>query len=240
MKVLYFDIETAPNLGYTWAKYEQTVLDYVEEWSMLCFCWKWDGQSTIHSASVRDYDTEEGLVRKMWELFEEADIIIAHNGDQFDIKMSNAKFLGYGLPPPSGYVTVDTKKVAKKYFRFNSNSLNDLGKTLELGTKVQTGGFELWLGCMRNEAPAWKLMIQYCKQDVALLEKVYKKLRPWMTNHPNYNVLNGTTHQCPVCGGDTMKRGYSITRVGKRQRYQCKEHGCWSLGEIIRTDVVTR
>jgi DNA polymerase elongation subunit (family B) len=242
-KILLFDIETTPNLAYVWAKYQQDVLEYVEEWDILCFGYKWLGQKRVTAVSTAKNGSEEDLVRKLWELFDEADIIIGHNGDRFDIRKSNAKFLEYGLTPPSSYQTIDTLKVARKYFNFNSNRLNDLAKTMGLGEKVQTGGFELWLGCMRDEPKSWKKMIEYCKHDVELLEKIYMEMRPWMTTHPNHNLFTGETHGCPVCASaKTQRRGFSHTRVGKRQRYQCMEEGCgaWSVGEIIRTDVITR
>lgn len=239
--VLIFDIETAPNLAYVWGKYEQNVIDYLEEWSMLCFCWKWLGQKKISSASMYEYKTEKELMQVLWDLFDKADVIIAHNGDAFDIKKTNAKFLEHGMAPPSPYKTIDTKKVAKKYFKLNSNSLNDISVTLGLGEKVDTGGFELWLGCMRNEKRSWDLMIKYCRQDIVLLEKVYLKFLPWIANHPNYNVFNNTSHNCPKCGSDHLQsRGWSITAVSKRKRYQCQDCGGWSLGEIERTEAVVR
>ena len=39
-KILLIDIETAPNLGYIWGKYEQNVIDYKTEWYLLSFCAK--------------------------------------------------------------------------------------------------------------------------------------------------------------------------------------------------------
>lgn len=241
-KILLFDIETRPNLAFVWGKYEQNVIDYQEEWSILCYCWKWLDEKTVHSESMKDHDSEASLIDKAWDLFNEADVIIAHNGDQFDIKKMNAKFLEHGFRPPAPYKTVDTKKVAKAKFSFNSNKLDDLGELLGLGRKVDTGGFELWLGCMRNEEAAWKLMVKYCKQDVLLTEKVYYAMRPWMTNHPNSNVYTGHSHNCPNCGSHQVQaRGFATTRVGKRQRYQCQADGCgaWSQGEVIKAEVKT-
>jgi DNA polymerase elongation subunit (family B)/predicted RNA-binding Zn-ribbon protein involved in translation (DUF1610 family) len=239
-KIVLFDLETSPNLSYTWAKYQQDVIAFQQEWELLCFCYKELGKKKVHSVSQENL-SEEQVVKALWEVLDGADVVIAHNGDRFDIKKANAKFLEHGLTPPSGYATVDTYKVAKRYFSFNSNRLNDISQLLELGEKVPTGGFELWLGCMRGESQSWKKMVEYCKQDVNLLEKVYLELRPWMTNHPNHNVFTGESHSCPICGSKhTQKRGFSITRVGKRQRYQCQECGGWSVGEIIRTEVVTR
>jgi hypothetical protein len=78
-------------------------------------------------------------------------------------------------------------------------------------------------------------------QDVKLLEKVYYKLYPWIRNHPNVNVLDNKEHSCPSCGSDKLqRRGYGFTRIGKYQRYQCKNCHAWSKGKTNSTDVTIR
>ena len=147
----------------------------------------------------------------------------AHNGDKFDIKMANSFFIKYGLTPPSPYKSIDTLKIAKKIFRFNSNKLNDLGEYLGIGKKINTGGFQLWLRCLRGEKSAWAKMKRYNKQDVVLLEKVYNKLVPW----DNSNTEMGFV--CPICGSTNLqKRGWNINKIYKSQRYQCRDCGRWS------------
>lgn len=243
-KVLIYDIETSPNLSYTWGKWQQDVIDFEKEWYMLCFAYKWLGEKKIRVHSLPDYATYKKdkendfeLVKELWNLFEEADIIIAHNGDKFDIKKSNAKFLEHGFRPPSNYKTVDTLKVARKHFNLNSNRLDDIGRLLKIGRKVPTTGFHLWKGCMTGDKTSWGQMVKYNKQDVNLLEQVYLELRPWMTNHPNMNLLQGTAHSCPTCGsGNCQKRGFRRTRSNTYQAYQCQDCGGWSQGEIIKSD----
>ena len=44
------------------------------------------------------------------------------------------------MPPPSPYKTIDTLKIARKYFGFNSSKLDDLGRVLGAGEKVRHGG----------------------------------------------------------------------------------------------------
>lgn len=178
---------------------------------------------------------DKKLVTEIWNLLDSADIVIGHHSDSFDIKKLNARFVFHGLNAPSPYKTVDTKKVAKKYFRFDSNSLNNLSEYFALGQKIDNGGFSLWLRCIAGDASAWKIMKKYNKQDVVLLEKLYLKLRPFINNHPNLNIIGGTTHQCPSCEShNVQKRGYSPTKTGKKQRYQCVDCGSWSSGPYER------
>ncbi len=222
-KVLLFDIESSPNLAYVWGKYQQDVIEFQSEWEMLSFSAKWLNGKSITLG--RDTHSEKQLVTELHKLFNEADIIIGHNGDKFDIKKTNAKFLEFGLTPPSPYKTIDTLKIARRYFAFNSNRLGDLGQKLGLGKKVHTGGFQLWQGCMKNDPKSWYLMKKYNKQDVVLLEKIYLKFLPWIQNHPALEQGSG----CPNCTSTNLqKRGYAVTRKHKYQRYQCQDCSAWS------------
>lgn len=235
-KILLIDIETAPNLGYIWGKYEQNVIDYKTEWYLLSFCAKWLGEKKMISYKLNDFklfkkdkENDFELIRKLWDLLDEADIIIGHNSDEFDIKKTNARFLFHHLRPPTPYKTLDTKKIAKKYFNFNSNKLDDLGRYLGIGRKMEHEGFSLWLKCMAGDESAWNRMIRYNKQDVILLEKLYKRFLPYITNHPNYGLYQQKEFACPNCGSYHLhKRGYAMTKTNMYNRWQCQECGSWS------------
>lgn len=239
-KVLLFDIETMANLGYVWQKYEQNVIAYEKEWYMLSVAWKWLGEKTTHVISLPDFKgyskdktNDKELVKALWKLFDEADIIIAHNGNSFDIKKSNAKFIEHGLPVPSPYKQIDTKLIARRYFNFNSNKLDDLGNILGLGRKIDTGGFDLWLGCASGNKKAWKKMCEYNKQDVILLEKIYLKMRGWITplkSSKHHGVCTNLD-----CGGVQFTRRGTEVRLGgiKVQRLVCNACGKWSYGEVL-------
>lgn len=238
-KTLYFDIETTPLLGYTFGTYQVNVLDVKQDTELLCFAYQFDDEPIkVHS---RRKNTERKLAKKLWKLFNEADVIIGHNGDKFDIKMSNMFFLRYGLAPPSPYKSVDTLKLARRYFKFTQNKLDYLGKIMFDERKNHTS-MQLWFDCMAGDKKALKTMEDYNVQDVVLLKKVHLNLRGWHTGGPNYNVYNGTTHQCPACGSDTQKRGTYPTAVRVYQRYQCKNHACakWTKLELIKGKPVIR
>ncbi len=232
------DIETAPNLGWTWEKYETNVIEFVEERYILCFTVKWlDGKSFTYglpdfTTYSKDPKSDKELVIKLKEYLDEADIIVGHNSDNFDLKIINARCIVNGLTPPSPYRTVDTKKEAKKRFGFNSNSLNDLCKILGIGGKYDTGGFKLWKDCMSGKAEAWKKMRKYNKIDVMLLEQLYLRMRPWMKTHPNV-AIHADRLSCQACGSsNTQKRGLSYSKYTKYQRIQCLDCASWSQGPI--------
>lgn len=225
-KVLFYDIETCPNLAYVWGMYEQNVIAFKEEWSLLSFAYKWQGDRHVSCLSRRDFKdkTDKSLLKALWTILDEADIVVAHNGDQFDNKKANARFIAAGFGPVTPYKSIDTKKVAKAHFNFNSNSLDNLGKTLKLGEKKKNEGFGLWLGCMANKAKSWTTMIKYNKQDVVLLERIYNKMLPWINNHPNVAQLQKKPDGCPKCGSRRLfNKGLVHFKVSSYRRFICKD-----------------
>lgn len=245
-RILLYDIENSPNLGTYFQLYKEgNIVWKVKDWYFLSFSWKWLGESKTYVKSLPDYklykkepENDRELIKDLWKLFDEADIIIGHNSNAFDNKKSNARFIYHGLPSPSPYKQVDTKLVAKRYFSFDSNKLNDLGKYLGLGEKLETGGYDLWRKCMSGDKKSWAKMCAYNKQDVILLEQVYLKLRGWDNAHPSVALLKEQTEGCPNCGStNCQKRGYNRSKgtkgIIKKQKWSCLDCGAWHQGERI-------
>jgi hypothetical protein len=235
-KILFLDIETAPSLGWVWGKWEQNVIDFKSDWYMLSFAYKWADQRKVIAVGldnaphyIKGSESDKWLSEQLWKLLDEADIIIAHNGDAFDLPKIKTRFISHGLVPPSPYKTVDTLKIARKAFAFDSNKLDDLGRYLGIGRKLPHTGFHLWKGCMSGDPTSWKLMKRYNAHDVELLEKVYYLVRAWAPNHPNVN--HGEIENCPRCGSDKVqRRGFSFTLLRKKQRFQCQKCAGWFEG----------
>jgi DNA polymerase III epsilon subunit-like protein len=165
------------------------------------------------------------MVKQVWELLNEADAVVHYNGNKFDMPTLNKEFILHELPPPDPYHQIDLLQVARKRFRFPSNKLDYVAKALGLGAKVKHVGHELWVKCMANDTAAWKQMERYNKQDVKLLEKLYKRLLPWIQNHPNHALYTDSERpECPNCGSHkVVKKGTETTKVGQYQRYRCKD-----------------
>lgn len=241
LRIALIDIETAPNLGWVWGMWEQNVIQFEKSWYMLSFSYKWLGEKRATTHALPDYpgyerapENDKALVKELWAVLNEADIVIAHNGDKFDLKKSNARFIAHGLNPPSPYKSIDTLKIARRHFKFDSNKLDNLGAYLGVGRKVLHTGVRLWFGCMRGEPRSWRLMRRYNAGDVQLLERVYLKLRPWATGHPNLNNYT-RAGACPTCqSSHTQRRGFYATKTGQRPRIQCMDCGAWSHGDPFK------
>lgn len=237
-KILMLDIETAPSLGWVWAKWQTNVIDFKRDWYLLSYAYKWAGDKKVTTVGLIDYpktfkknlEDDSALCKDLWNLIDEADIIVAHNGDAFDLVKINTRFLIHGMQPPSPYRTVDTLKIARKVFAFDSNKLDDLGNYLGIGRKLPHTGFHLWKGCMTGDKKSWATMKAYNGHDVELLEKAYYLMREWATNHPNVNK-GGEPEDCPRCGSEkTQRRGFTYTALRKKQRYQCLSCRSWFEG----------
>lgn len=227
-RVLLYDIETMAALVYTWSNYQTNVIATEEDWYILSVAWKWLGDKNVQfkRKSKRKGD-DKSLVRRIWKLFDEADIVVAHNGDFFDQRRCNARFIELGMPPPSPYQTVDTKKVMAKHSSSYSNKLDEISRRLDFGRKLDTLGFPTWLGCAANDDKAWKTMKKYNIHDVELLEKLYYAIRPWIDS-VNMSHWSGSL-ACKHCGSKAVqKRGVRRTNASVFQVYWCKECEGWS------------
>jgi DNA-directed RNA polymerase subunit RPC12/RpoP len=233
-KVLLLDIETAPLRGFFWGLWKQNIgyKQLENEWYMLTWAAKWLDSDEYLYDSVHlhgDHTDDRAILESLHGVLDDADIVVAHNGNRFDIPKINARLIQAGLEPPSPYKKIDTFQVAKRQFAFTSNRLDSIAEFLGIGGKVSTGGFELWVRCLEGDKEAFEKMVEYNIQDVHLLEEVYKRMLPWIPNHPNVANLADEGAACPKCGSKHLqRRGYSYTQVGKYQRYQCMSCGGWS------------
>lgn len=237
-KILLLDIETAPNLSYVWGHYEQNVIAHHTEWYMLSWSVRWlRGEPVTRClADYPDYQAgsndDKALVNELWPYINEADIIVWQNGDKFDQKKINTRFIKHDIRPPRPFRTVDTLKIARRHFAFNSNKLNDLGEYLGVGHKLEHKGFELWKGCLLGDMEAWATMKAYNEQDVELLQNVYLKLLPWIFNHSNTATLSNLVDACRNCGAtQIVQEGFILTATGKRPQYKCEYCGTWMQGK---------
>lgn len=242
-KILLLDIETAPILAYVWGLWENNVgLNQIKsDWHLLSWSAKWfQGQDgTVYGPhnkvmymdqrNAKKIDDDKALLKGIWGLLDEADIIITQNGKAFDEKKLNARFIINGFKPPSSYKHVDTKQIAKSKFGFTSNKLeymtDKLCKEYKKSKHAKFSGFSLWTECLAGNMEAWKEMEKYNKYDVLSLEELFKLLQPWVFKI-NYDLYTDTESSACGCGSTKFnKNGFAYTSLGKFQRYSCATCG---------------
>lgn len=244
-KILLIDIETAPILGYVWSLWKQNVgLNQIkEEWYILSYCAKWLGESEIVYRDVRnDPHSDASLLPELWELLNEADIIIGQNGKAFDIPKIQARMVMAGMLPPRPFKVIDTLLMAKQQFRFTSNRLEwmtgDSANLTEISKSkhAKFPGFALWAECLKGNVEAWDEMREYNVPDVTSMEELYLRLRPWYVGHPNLAAyVESEEMLCPRCLSTDIKQdGFTFTQTGKYEMYTCGGCGGWSRGRYTR------
>jgi hypothetical protein len=237
VKILLLDIESAPNRVYSWGLWDQNIAtNQVEETGyVLCWAAQWLGSNEILFDSVKA-SGRKAMLKGMHKLLSDADVVVHYNGLKYDIPTLNKEFIKTGMTPPSPYKQVDLYQVVRRAFRFESNKLNFVSEALEIGQKVKHEGFKLWVDCMDSKRPdyerSWGKMERYNRGDVRLLAKLYRRLRPWITRHPNLSASRGVLC-CPKCGSDKVqKRGEQAAQVRRYIRYQCQTCAGWFRGSI--------
>lgn len=228
-KILFYDIEWKPATAYVWKAWDENIspAQLIDNGGLLCFSAIWsDTGEVIFSSEWQD--GHEEMVGKLHQLFSEADALVTYNGDRYDIPKAKGEFLLAGLTPPPPLTSIDLYKAVKK-MGFFMNKLAFIGPLLEIGKKVSNEGFPLWSAVMNGDVKAQKRMEKYCIQDSKLLVKLYKKLKPYIVNHPHFGE---TKAECGACGSHHVQsRGYYRTKHFKTQRIQCQSCGSWSTGK---------
>jgi predicted RNA-binding Zn-ribbon protein involved in translation (DUF1610 family) len=231
MKILHLDIETAPARAYVWGLFNQNIsINQIEEPGYtLCWAAKWHQQPNIYFSSIHHFDKQR-MLYSIYELLDEADVVVHYNGRKFDIPKLNQEFLLNNMPRPSPVLQIDLLSTVRRHFKFQSNKLDFVAQQLGMGNKVEHKGMSLWRDCMAGDDEAWEVMRRYNIRDVELLEKVYDRLRPWISNHPNHGLfITEGEHVCPNCGSHHLqKRGTYYAKTLTYQRYRCTDCGSWS------------
>lgn len=244
-KVLLFDIETSPMIAYNWNRKPNYLPEgmILEDWFVINWAAKWlfDDEmitSVVTPEEARNRD-DKRVVKNLWKLLNEADVVIAHYGDMFDIKMMNGRFFKHNLNLPMPYRSIDTKKAASKRMRLPAFNLNYIARYMGLDQKHSTD-FDLWVQCMAGNQEKLNEMDEYCQQDVRVLEDVYLKLRPFIQPHPNLGMYIETdTKTCPACGSEDLEiEGKYATTVNIYDAYRCQD--CGSITRSRKSKIKNR
>jgi len=212
---LFVDIESSPNIVSSWRIGHKINLSYdniIKERAIIVVCYKWEGESEVHSLHWDSQQDDKQLLIELVDVLNEADEVIGHNAARFDVPWIRTRCLFHrtDLINPELKV-IDTLQWARRTFYFNSNRLDYLGKFLGVGGKLKTE-FGLWKAVLSNDKKALLNMIKYCKQDVLLLEKVWKLLSNMVKPKTHVGVIQGCDKwTCPRTGSDRVK--VSKTRV---------------------------
>ena len=202
IKRLFFDIETSPNIVYSWRiGYNLTIhpQDIIDERKIICISYNWEDEDKIHTLTWDKNQCDKKMLIDFLKVANTSDELIAHNGDRFDIKWIRTRCIFHRIPMFPNYKTLDTLKKAKSGFNFNSNKLDYIAQFLGVGAKVQHRGFDMWKDVLNNSKEAMKEMVTYCEGDIIVLKDVFLTMQNYIKpNTLTENQLNKQHNNTPI------------------------------------------
>jgi len=233
--VLVIDVETSPLLAYSWSLFPERINPemMIEPSRILCFAASWYPAKRVDVYCEWDADGHAGMVAALWDLLDQADICVGYNHQSFDLKHINREFILAGYSPPSPYQNIDLLKVVRQQFKFPSNRLGQIGQSLDIGSKLDTGGWSLWQGVLNNDEKARKKFARYNKQDVSLTSDLLSTLanKGWVKNVPHAGLWSGDMAACYACGStDLVPYGIAYTKTAKHLRLVCD---CGAYNKVL-------
>lgn len=249
-KILLFDIETAPMECFVWTLRQRGWISpesVIKDWSILTWSAKWLFDDQMYSARVNAHEAEKredaSIISQLWDLLDQADIIVAHNGARFDVRRMNARFALNGMSPPMPYKIVDTLRVTRRQFDFSSYKLDYVNQLFGLDQKDHPG-YDTWKTAVKRSLhgggvaeEALETMRKYCDNDVKILEELYVMIRPWIKGHPNMGLYVDTDgNVCTNCGSNNLDwKGKYYTPAGRYLSFRCSS--CGAVGRSRTTDI---
>lgn len=224
--VLIWDIETLPGEFYGWSLFDPPY-EQIHPKTIACISYKWAGELEVHRCHLSKKQLKDNprndhdLIADFIKVYENADVLVAHNGDRYDTKVFAARAIINRFPPLPNKNTIDTLKLARRHFGFDSNRLNEIGKALHLGEKLHTPKGTA-VSVLQGDFDALVNLMDYCDQDVLLLEAIYEKLRPYC----RLPVSLDFEGLCLNCGSNNLiSDGHSYLANGVKKRYKCTDCG---------------
>lgn len=228
-KILLLDLENTPSVVVTFGRFKQNIVqDAVlqEGGWLLSYAYKWLGDKDVQGNVLTPGEAldanDAGLCLELWELMEQADCVIYHNGLGHDLPLLKARTIINGIPPIRKVKSIDTLQLMRE-FKMNSNKLDSLCRQLDIGQKLAHTGIQLWVDCIKGDPQALQHMLEYNKVDIELLEELYLAVAPYSTRHPNLAVNLGDKIRCSICcSDDVSKTGNTVsTNLSVFEEYTC-------------------
>ena len=215
-KTAFLDIETSLirtysfRLGMQRPNIESLVDD--DQTKLLTAAWGtwWDlynkGEEGVQSASnhhrkrafKKDPLDDTYVLRKLWEVLDKSDIIVAHNAS-FDAGWIEGRFMELGWKKPSKYYVYCTFQTLRG-INSVSKKLNYLSQKLCGTRKVDHAGKELWIRCSEGDPEAFDEMLNYNIGDIYdTLYKVYMRTALYVDRNKCID-LGGEGIFCSVTG----------------------------------------
>lgn len=227
-RILYFDIETSLMEVYTFYignKVSISPGQIKTNSKIICIAYKWSDEKDVKVLKWDKNQDDSKMLERFNKIAKEADFLCAHNGQGFDVKEIRGAIALRGLATSwCETPVIDTLTDCRRMFRFKSNRLDAIARSLGIGHKDPMV-LQDWIDVNNGSRKALQKMLKYCKKDVILLEKVHKRLEEYVVPQgKNLMKSSKTLGSCTECKSPNLVKYGTYTYGGnKLQKYLCKD-----------------
>lgn len=232
-KIMFFDIETSYNtvaafqVGYN---LNLSTAQILRERAVITIAYMMEGDKKPKVLTWDRKQNDKKMLEKFSKILRKVDVVVAQNGDRFDIPFLKTRILHHRLPPINNLITIDTLKLNRRNFMFNSNKLDYVAKFLGFEGKMHTD-MSLWIDIVEHRSKkALKHMVEYNKKDVTELRSIFWTILPYVDRLPvslGKLVHGNIKPSCPTCASDLLHSHGTVrlTTGGLYHRYDCTNCG---------------
>lgn len=246
-KGIVIDIETSPTKVLMYGNiYEPVVVKILDHTQILSMAYRRIGENKTHYIGQNSFGSykkgklnDKCLLVAISEVLKDADYIVGHNSDNFDIKTIKERIIYHRLSPLPDIPSLDTKKLIKGVTKLPSNKLQHVTEFLKNGGKMPHGGMDMFIGCMAGDEKEWKMNEKYNKQDVDITYKDFIDILPYVKLPNTYSRMNNKDVNCsnPTCKSLNLVLHKKRRRVnGFVNQYQCNECGRYTTDTRVVKD----
>jgi hypothetical protein len=252
LKIAYCDIETSPELNYTYATRKTTIqhnqviapmqitsVGYMFEGDKSATVLSWDQSTDKHNAfDILRQDRDKNLLKEVVPILNEADILIGQNSIEFDQKKIQWRLNVHSLPRLDNLIPLDILKQSYRAFSPLSHKLDYRSKVYGLGGKIKQD-MDDCIAVAMGDQKAQNIRLKYNGKDVLDTRRVFWKELDYYTlpdgllKTLKFYVGNDCVTFCVRCASrhqakfnvnrQKLKNGYKLTCKGCDYSWKIKE-----------------
>ena len=248
-KVLIYDLETSRVLADVWWAHKQYVShdQLMEEPRIITVAWKWldedkvytDRWDDVRAENIAGYDVsgwgcDKGLTERFAKVYNEADMVVGVNNDNFDNRMLNQRCLVHRVSVNRFVKSFDIQKAHKRVFRTPSYSMKYQAKRMNITQKLGHEGLAMWRKAQYHGDPKVRKeaidgMETYNIGDIITTQEMYLESLPYVDHKFPFGPFSGNPKwSCPTCGNTESLElvNHTTTKAGTVQYImRCKDDG---------------
>lgn len=155
-------------------KHRRIHADDVTVWPRtILVCWQVYGERKIHAAAEWDPDGHYGMLKRVWDVIDQADAVVGHNVGRFDLRNLRTEMAEAGMRPPRPVKVIDTLTIARREFSFESNTLDAIAARFGVTRKSDHYDPLVAQAAVDGNKAAQRRITSYCKGDVTTSREVW-------------------------------------------------------------------